>query len=209
MKVTDISPQKNNKHRVSVFVDNEYAFSLDETDAVLFKVKVGTELSSQDIKRLTMEGNFTKARDHAFSLLSHKMLTEKMLTEKLTEKGYDKAVIIEVCRELISLGYINDEEYAKVFLEHCREKLWGKKKISYEMRQKGLSDETIALCLESYCEDDAEDEMVRAIRQKYRLSDLCDFKVKSRIIRFFASRGFDFAFIDKCITLATEEEEND
>ena len=73
MKVTDISPQKNNIHRVSVFVDNEYAFSLDETDAVLFKVKVGTELSPSDIQRLTMEGNFTKARDYAFSVLSRKL----------------------------------------------------------------------------------------------------------------------------------------
>ncbi len=209
MKVTEILPQKNNKHRVSVFVDNEYAFSLDETDAVKLKVKVGTELSEADIKRLTMEGNFTKARDYAFSVLSHKMLTEKQLIDRLTEKGYDKAVSSEVVRELCSLGYINDEEYARLFLEHCKAKLWGKKKISYEMKQKGLSDETIALCLESFCEEDIENEIVRVIRQKYQGSDLCDFKVKSRITRFLASRGFDFAFIDKCIRLATEEEEND
>lgn len=209
MKVTDLLPQKNNKHRVSVFVDNEYAFSLDETDAVLFKVKVGTQLSAADIQRLTMEGNFTKARDYAFSILSHKMLTEKQLSEKLMEKGYDKAVSSEVCRELISLGYINDEEYARLFLEHCTMKLWGKKKISYEMKQKGLSDETIAICLEDFFEDDMTDEMVRAIRQKYQGSDLSDFKVKSRITRHFASRGFNFDFIDKCIRLSIEEAEND
>lgn len=207
MKVTELLPQKNNKHRVSVFVDNEYAFSLDETDAVLFKVKVGTQLSEDDIKRLTMEGNFTKARDYAFSILSRKMLTEKQLSDKLCEKGYDMAVSSEVCRELVSLGYINDEEYARLFLEHSVMKLWGKKKIMYEMKQKGLSDDTIAICLESFCEDDMTDEILRAIRQKYQGADLRDFKVKSRITRHFASRGFDFGFIDKCIRLA--EEEND
>jgi len=207
MKVTDISPQKNNIHRVSVFVDNEYAFSLDETDAVLFKVKVGTELSPSDIQRLTMEGNFTKARDYAFSVLSRKMLTESMLSEKLTEKGYDKAVISEVSRELVSLGYINDSDYASLFLEHCKSKMWGKKKIAFEMKKKGLGDETIALCLESFAEDEMQEDIVDFICKKYKGSDLRDYKEKSRITRFFASRGFDFGFIDKCIRLAEEENE--
>ncbi len=209
MKVTDIVPQKNNNHRVSVFVDNEYAFSLDETDAILLKVKIGTELSNKDIERLTMEGNFTKARDYAFSILSHKMLTEKMLCDKLLEKGYDKAVVFEVSRELISLGYLNDEAYANLFLEHSKEKLWGKKKIRYEMEKKGLSNETIAVSLEDFQEDVMQEAVARTILKKYGKKDLSDYKVRASITRHFAMRGFDFSFIDKCIRLSIEEAENE
>ena len=209
MKVTEIVPQKNNNRRVSVFVDNEYAFSLDETDAILNKVKVGTELSKSDIARLTMEGNFTKARDYAFSVISRKPVTEKMLSDKLSEKGYDKAVICEVCTELSSLGYLSDCDYANLFLEHCTQKLWGRKKIIYEMKQKGLSDETIYDCMQNFSEEDLLPEMVKTIRQKYKNFDKSDYKEKASITRYFGARGFEFSLIDKAISKASEEAENE
>ena len=49
MKITDVVPQKNNKNRVTVFVDGEYAFSLDRADALRLGVKVDAEITEKDI----------------------------------------------------------------------------------------------------------------------------------------------------------------
>lgn len=209
MKVTDVTVQKNNKHRVSVFVDNEYAFSLDETDAVLMKIKPGKELTRADIDRCIMESGYTKARDKALEILSHKPLSKKELEDKLSEKGYDKAIVFEVTEEMTSLGYINDEEYASLFLEHCMSKMWGKKKIRYEMKQKGICDEIINEALSELEEDGLEDEMVEIILSKYARDELGDIKTKTRIVRYFASRGFDFSVIDKAIRKAIEVMNNE
>lgn len=209
MKVTDVTVQKNNKHRVSVFVDNEYAFSLDETDAVLMKIKPGRELTRSDIDRCIMESGYTKARDKAFEILSHKPLSKKELEDKLSEKGYDKAIVFEVTEELSSLGYINDRDYAALFMEHCMSKMWGKKKIRYEMKQKGLCDEIINEALCELEEDDMEDEMTELIISRYGRDDLTDMKTKMRITRYFASRGFDFSVIDKAIRKAIEVMNNE
>lgn len=209
MKVTDVTPQKKNRHRVSVFVDNEYAFSLDETDAVLLKIKPGRELTEADINRCIMECNFTKARDKAFDILSRKPLSKKELADKLGEKGYDEAIIFEVTEELVSLGYIDDAEYAALFLEHCRSKMWGMKKIRYEMKQKGLDEEIISEALSVLDDDECEDEMVELICSKYGGQDLSDMKTKARVTRYFASRGFDFSAIDRGIRKAIEVMSNE
>lgn len=204
MKVTDVTVQKNNKHRVSVFVDNEYAFSLDETDAVVFKIKPGRELSQSELDRCIMESGFTKVLGKAFDMLSRKPYSRKELQDKLGQSGYDEAIVFEVAEELESLGYINDTDYAALFLEHCISKMWGKKKIRYEMKQKGLSDEIIAEALGALDDDDTEEEMTDMILARYRGEDMTDIKTKARITRYFASRGFDFAMIDKAIRKAIE-----
>ena len=205
MKVTEISPQKNNKHRISVFVDGKYAFSLDETDAVRLKIKVGRELSEKDVENCIMESGYSKARENAFDILSRKPVTKKELSEKLSQKGYDDAVVFEVIEELSVLGYLDDEEYARLYLESCRMKLWGDKKIRYEMHQKGISDDIISLVLDENSDEDETDEIVRTIIAKYGSSDLTDIKTKARVTRYLASRGFDFSLINTCINKATKE----
>ncbi len=209
MKVTDVTVQKNNKHRVSVFVDNEYAFSLDETDAVLFKIKPGRELSQAELDRCIMESGYTKARDKAFDMLSRKPMSRKELEDKLRQSGYDEAIVFEVGEELTTLGYINDADYAALFLEHCMSKMWGKKKIRYEMKQKGLSDEIIAEALGVLDDEATEDEMTEVILSRYKGEDMTDMKTKARITRYFASRGFDFAQVDKAIRKAIEVTDNE
>ena len=204
MKVTDVTVQKNNKHRVSIFVDNEYAFSLDETDAIAFKIKPGRELSQSELERCRMESCFTKALAKAFDMLSRKPYSRKELSEKLSKSGYDEAIVFEVAEELESLGYINDADYAALFLEHCLSKMWGKKKIRFEMKQKGLADEIIAEAIGSLDDENTEDEMTDMILARYRGEDMTDMKTKARITRYFASRGFDFALIDKAIRKAIE-----
>lgn len=205
MKITEVSPQKNNPMRVSVFVDGEYSFSYDAADAALKGIKQGAELSEEDIQNLLPHSEFTKARDIALKILSIKSISSKNLSDKLNEKGYTDIIISRVIEELTSLGYIDDENYASMYLEYCMEKLWGKKKIRYEMQLKGIDEEIIEKVFLSYNEDDALKSMAELIKSKYASFCLSDIKTKAKITRYFASRGFDYSIIDAAIRLAYEE----
>ncbi|MBR3933839.1 MAG: regulatory protein RecX [Clostridia bacterium] len=205
MKVTDVSPQKNNSLRVSVFVDGEYSFSLDAAEAVLKGIKTGKELSAKDIKNLLMDCEFSKARDYALGVLSHKAITSHLLMQKLLEKGYDQIIAVEVINELTDLGYIDDFSYATMFLEYCMEKVWGKKKIRFEMKNKGLSDEIIEDVIETIDDDMFFEPMKEIIISKYGCDDLTDIKTKNKITRYFASRGFDFSQINFVIKEISDE----
>lgn len=205
MKVTDISPQKNNSMRVNVFIDGNYRFSFDAAELALKGIKKGNELSEKEIRNLLMDSEYSKARDYALNVLSQKSISSSDLLEKITKKGYDEIIGYEVINELTDLGYVDDEAYAGLFLEYCTEKMWGKKKIRYEMKQKGLSDEIIENVLSTFSDDDQLENMAETIISKYGHEDINDIKVKNRIIRYFVSRGFDFSKADAAIKLASEE----
>lgn len=205
LKITEVSPQKNNNLKVNVFVDGEYRFSLDGADAILRGISTGKELCEKDIANLMMDSQFAKARDKALDILSRKSITSHDLGASLAQKGYDDIVICEVIKDLESLGYIDDESYASMYFEYCLEKMWGKKKITYEMKQKGISDVIIETVLGEYEDDAALEQMTDAIKQKYMYCDLSDPKTKAKITRYFASRGFDFSQINTAINIVAKE----
>ena len=75
-------------------------------------------------------------------------ITKKALITKLSrEKSYGVTVEKEWIEELVSklarAGYIDDEGYAKRYLEKCREKLWGEQKVRGSMYDKGFERETV------------------------------------------------------------------
>ena len=209
MKITRVTPQKNNQVKVNIFIDDEFAFSFDGAEAVLKGLKEGRELTQKEIKNLLMDSEFIKARDYALGILSRKSITKKLLSDKLSEKGYNEIIIPEVINELTSLGYIDDESYAQMFFEYCLEKMWGKKKICYEMQQKGISADITEEILSSYNTDEAICNMSAYICERYSDEDLTNHKIKEKITRHFASKGYDFSEITKAIAEAIKEISNE
>ena len=205
MKITDITAQKHNKDRVSVFVDNEYLFSIDGVDAIKHQLKIGMELSGENIEFYRRECNIAKARSLAMDIISRKPLCKKMLKDKLTDKGYDLDIIQEVTEELESIGIIDDYSYALLFAEYAKEKCWGERRFKYELSQKGVENKIINLVAEEFCFNDT-DEIVELLKQKYKGQDFNDIKIRQKASRFLASRGFDFSVINEAINTIRGEQ---
>ena len=200
MKITEVSVQKNNKDRANVYLDGKYVLSLDLTDAVLLGIKAGRDIDDKELKNLLFESQLGKSREKAMAILSRKSLSEKMLCDELIKKGYDDIVIDVLLDELKELGYIDDYAYTLLFLENCREKVWGRKKAEYELKQNGIDANTLE---DALCEIPLPDEedICRVISHKYSGEDAEDFKVKQKIMRYFVSRGFEFQEVEKGINL--------
>lgn len=192
MKVTDITPQKHNKSRVSVYLDGKYAFSLDEVDAYRLRIKVGSTLTDEDVQRCNLESNLSKAISKAADILSRKPATAYEITSKLRSKGYDDSVISVAVAELQELGYINDYDYAKIYLDYAGEKFYGTKKIRYELEKKGIDPYIIEDVLDERENTDSI-ALKEHIYAKYGSVDMSDMKMRNKVMRYLISRGFDFS----------------
>lgn len=181
-----------------MFVDGKFAFSLDEVDAVKLKIKIGAELTQKDIERCCLESNLSKAMKKALNILSVKPMTCRELEKKLAEKGYDEAVISVAVAELEGMGYLNDYDYACMYIEYAAQKCHGEKKIRFELAHRGVDADVIedAICEKFFT---GADEMADMIYAKYGDVDLGDIKMRQRVTRFFASRGFGFGDINDAI----------
>ena len=66
--ITALEVQKRNKKRVSVFIDEVYAFSVSLDEAA--RLRKGQVLSEEDLSRITGEAAITVATDSAARFLT-------------------------------------------------------------------------------------------------------------------------------------------
>jgi regulatory protein len=87
-------------------------------------------------KQLTKQQALQKIRHYC----SYQERSHKEVKEKLYSFGLYKKDVEEIITELIENNYLNEERFATQFAGgKFRLKQWGRKKIQYELQQKGVS----------------------------------------------------------------------
>ena len=134
------------------------------------------------------------AKQKAFRLLSLRPHSEKELAKKLREKGFPAVVIKETLEKLHDLKYLNDASFASQWARNLVvNKLWGNKKITSSLREKGLTADLIDSSIEQAREELPEEEAIEIIIKKKaakRKTSALDFKEKRKIFQSLMGRGF-------------------
>lgn len=189
--ITGLVAQKRNKERVNVYIDDEFAFGLAMIEAL--KLKKGQHLTDADIARLKALDEIEKAHERALNYLSYRPRSRSEVQQNLSEK-YPDATVEAVIERLERAGLINDEEFARFWVENRdRFKPRSERALRYELRQKGVSDREIDLALEELDEADAALRAAEDRLRRYRNADEDTFR--KRLTDFLARRGFSYGII--------------
>lgn len=201
-KITALRVQQRNKERVSIFLDEEYAFSLPLVEAAT--LRKGQVLTAEDITRLQTIDERAQAFDRAVRFLAHRPRSIAEIRRKLREYEVDDEGIDEVIVRLERLGYVNDEEFARFWVRNREEfRPRGAMALRAELRQKGVSDQIIELAV---ADIDSYSSAYSAAQKKlrsYRGSDKQTFK--RRLGGFLGRRGFDYGTIREVTENLIEE----
>lgn len=204
MKITKIEQQKNNKNRWSVFIDGEFAFGINGEEVYDFKLSVGKDINMEEIEKMLIEKEYSKAKDAALNFLSFKARSEKEVRDKLLIKEYNETIINRVIEFLKRYEYINDEKYAKSFVKDgIKLKNVGRKKLIYDLRQKGIKTEIIDHVLDNTDLDEINN-VLKLIDKKISNKDELDLKNKQRIYHFLIRKGFSYEIIRKAFDIYFE-----
>ncbi len=200
MVITKIEIQRKNEQRSSVFIDNEFSFGASNVDILFYKLKENQEISKEKLEEILDAIVYVKARDTAFRYLGFKARTEKELYKKLIEKEYSEEVSQKIVEEMKQYKYIDDETYAQNFLkEQINFKGNGVSKIKFQLSQKGISREIIALL---FAEEDFYEEQIEKAKQlievKTRRIDLENItdKEKKKVYDFLLRRGYSYSVVN-------------
>lgn len=88
---------------------------------------------------------------------------------------------------------INEEKYTEKLYRAYINKGWGKSKIRFELRRKGLPDSLISQQEEEYDTEDFIDEIMHLVDKKYASKlDFSDYKSVQRVTAALARRGFAY-----------------
>ncbi|WP_058485406.1 RecX family transcriptional regulator [Defluviitalea phaphyphila] len=201
MKITKIEKQKNNKNRWSIFIDGEFSFGVDAEELYMFKLYEGKNINKKELIQIIKEKDYNKAKNIALNFLSYRPRSEKEIRNKLASKEYDEAIIEKVIDFLKKYDYVNDEKFAINYVKYyTHTKILGKKKIEYDLKQKGIKQKIIENVLNNI-ELDELNNALKLIEKKCPLKENIDQKKKQKIYQFLLRKGFSYDVIKKAFKI--------
>ena len=179
---------------------NKLYLSTDEIMDVSPLIRQKYSLKVNDnIESLYDEISYEASLEKGIFLLSLRDRTKKELQQKLNEKYRNSKMVEKSVLKLVELGYINDKEYA---VSYIMSRKYGKKRIVYNLMQKGIGRETIEeayFSIEEEYEKNIEDEKLeKAIEKNIK-------KEENKLIQYLVRQGFS---LNRILSKYNEFKEN-
>jgi regulatory protein len=191
MQITRINLQVKNPDRVNIFVDGKYLFSLTINQLVDTKLKVGTNLTDQDItsyKKLSSDG---KLEQKILNWLVIRPKSSRELKQYLSRNNVDIQEHQFWIEKFQKNGYQNDEYFAKWWVTQRQSKNRSTKYIKNELICKGISSDYIEL---AFIESDKTDNQAlgQLIEKKRHLTK---YKDNKKLTEYLIRQGFSYSSV--------------
>lgn len=123
------------------------------------------------------------------------------IEQKLALWEVEKTVSQKVIAKLLEEKYIDESRYASFFArDKFRFNKWGKQKIAWHLRNKKISADTITEVISKLDDSDYSETLFSLLKEKEKsLSGREFLKKKAALVRFAASRGFEYDQIMKIL----------
>ncbi|RPH61292.1 MAG: hypothetical protein EHM81_04540 [Chloroflexi bacterium] len=192
-KITAIEAQKKNSNRVSIFLDDQFAFGLSRLVAAW--LKVGQALDEKKIAELQSADAREVAFQKAMRFLGYRPRSVQEVRENLQKHEIPAAVIEEVLKRLQETGLLNDQQFAQAWVENRNTfRPRSRRALSMELRRKGLDDDLVQDVLDEGVDEDALAlEAARKYARKVQGLEWPDFRQK--LGGFLGRRGFSYSVI--------------
>lgn len=144
---------------------------------------------------------FEKARNYAFNLLKFRPRSEYELCQRLKQKKFSAPIIESILTFLKEKDLVNDETFARMWVESRVKKPLGSRRLKQELIAKGIKRELIIKVLEELSAKYNEDLLLRdLISQRLKnLRDLEPQRAKRRLYAYLLRRGFSSEAISEAI----------
>ena len=185
MKITDIRPRR--KGLSAVYIDGEYALSLDTQTLLEHRIDIGREFDDEELHDLIESSNERRAKEKALWLISYRSHSKKELRDKIS-RTCDRQSAEKAVERMEELGLVNDRDYAErcaqtlIFTKHM-----SKRGAAMELRRKGIESEIIDEVLDDI-EVDEREQIQAVIERKYPKID--DEKIRRRAVAALQRLGY-------------------
>lgn len=138
--ITKIAEQKRRPNRRTVHLDGAFAFGCNVNVIARFRLREGMILTDEQIREIQLGMVRQECFDHAMKLLGMRLHSRKELGTKLSRHEYGPDVIEIVLGDLVRLGYVNDERFARTkALNAAEHRKQGRRRAYVELLKSGVS----------------------------------------------------------------------
>lgn len=189
MKITAIKQQVKRKDRYSVYIDSKYSCSFSEGELLRLGLRIDQDLADEDLANLKNRAVIDKAKTRALDLVSRRPRSRWELEDCLKRKDYGKEVIEGTIKTLSDLGYVNDMDFARRWVENRRLlKATSKRRLRQELKQKRISEDIIGQVLDED-ETDEREVLRELIARKRKQSKYQD---NLKLMQYLSRQGYSY-----------------
>ncbi|WP_010663382.1 regulatory protein RecX [Marinilabilia salmonicolor] len=138
--------------------------------------------------------DYKKALHKASSLCSRQEYCRSDIKKKLEKWDLPASDSEKVIQKLVTEKFIDEERFSSFYVrDKFRFNKWGRRKIMWQLRQKGIDQETIYQALEQIDPDEYNEKLQEVIREKIRqVKNKEPIRQKAAVIRNAVSRGYEY-----------------
>ncbi len=197
--VTLLKAQKNGK-RVNVYLDGVFGFGIDLDNLVLSHIKIGSELTDEEVQKIVRKAEFQKTLDKLLRFATFRPRSEKEIDEYLKRKKVHESMWGDLFEKLKHFEILDDVKFAKWWVEQrLAFKKISTRVLKLELGKKGIKKDIIEDVLEETPID--EEKMARELLTKraYKWDKLDPKIAKQKKFQYLAGKGFDWEVVEKVI----------
>jgi regulatory protein len=201
--ISAIEPQKKNPDRVNVYLDGDFAFSLDRILAVW--LKIGQQVDDQKVAMLQAEDQREAAYQKALHFLSYRPRSSAEVRRNLSERGLSLKLVEATLQRLELAGLVDDAAFARSWIEN-RDTFRPRSALALrtELRRKGLTDEVIESALNGHVDEETL-ALDAARKHAARLSGQLWPEFRRKLEGYLARRGFSYSTIAPVVSKVWRE----
>ncbi len=195
--ITDIQLQKRTPGRYSVYLDNQYSFSLTDLELSGSSLRIGQKLTAAEAEAWHLQSVEGKAYNLALGYLSYRPRSQREMTDYLARKGYEVAVAEPVIKRLAEYGFIDDAAFAASWIANRQAlKPRSRRMLEQELLHKGIDRQVVAEALEELGDEAQTQALTRLIEARRRQER---YRNPDTLMQYLARQGFRYDQIKKAL----------
>jgi len=137
-------------------------------------------------------GSLQKAKNYAFLLLKFRLRSENEIRQRLRKKRFAPEIIEETLAFLKERKFVEDNYFAKAWIEARIKKPLGIRRLKEELRLKGIDREIIENQINEIKRNYSEEDIVTEVAKERlkKIKGIDPQKAKKRIYAYLLRRGF-------------------
>lgn len=194
MIITKISQQLKNSNRANIFIDGKFVFSLSLDQLLDTKLKIGTEIDNQKYQELSKLSAIGKLKMRTLEWLMLRPRSAKELKDYLIKKKCSSEESAQLVTYFQNHNYQNDVNFSRWWTEQRRAKHKSAAFIRFELKNKGIDEETIKSALG---EKQSDLETLRNLVIKKR--QINKYQDDKKLIEFLLRQGYRYSLIKEVL----------
>ena len=195
MLITAIEPRR--KSLRALYLDGELAVNIDAQTLLSSRFQVVTEITDEELHELLAASDANRAKEKALYLIAHRDHSKKELVDKIRRTASQEAAE-KAADRMEEIGLIDDRDYARRYAsELFQRKYFARKRVEYELKQKGIDPDFIEELLEEL-EPEPVGQIGALVERKY-LRALDDERGRRRTVAALQRLGYRWEDIRRAL----------